>query len=144
MTDRTGEHLVNPDIPSMRPKRTKEENQRIIRDHYYKQSQSTRGPMNGSGFTMSSGPGIPGMDAASNEWTLEGAIDPINRRNRHDPARAQPNSFVNGAEGYQYVLPKSATEEHNSVGLIQKARESYASYLTMLQPRAVPVRSGDV
>jgi len=63
---------------------------------------------------------------------LEGAIDPANIRARHNPMRAPPNSFAQGAEGFGYAVPTAVA--HSGVNLIKKSRQSYLSRINRLQP----------
>lgn len=96
-------------------------------------------PRNGSGYSISRTPGLQGLDPRRDEFLLDGAIDPANIRARHNPLRAPPNSYAQGAQGFQYQLGESTRTSHDAVDLMQKARQNYANRLNRLQPISVPV-----
>lgn len=61
---------------------------------------------------------------------LEGGTDPENIMRKLNPLRAQPYDYIQGAEGFNFRdLPESVYKAHNSVDLINKARNSYSSRL---------------
>jgi hypothetical protein len=94
--------LANPDIPIRgEPLSTRE----IVRARYYNDMRLTTAARNGSGYSLARTGGIPNMNPRRQEFMLEGAIDPANIRARHDPVRAPPNSYAQGAEGFGYTLP---------------------------------------
>jgi hypothetical protein len=71
--------------------------------------------------------------AKSYNQQLEGSINPENIMRKINPIRAPAYDYVNGAEGQNFrELPSSVYESHNSVKLIQTARNSYASRLVSL------------
>jgi hypothetical protein len=96
-------------------------------------------PRNGDGYAMARSPGLAGLDPRRQEFLLEGSIDPANKRARHRPLQAPPNSYAEGSEGFYYQLPASTRKFTNNVDLMKKARESYSSRLGLLQPPADPV-----
>jgi hypothetical protein len=67
----------------------------------------------------------------------DGDIDPENIRKKRDPLHALPDNFYAGNDGFLYGLPPSTLTESNQVSLLQKARGSYYSRLTMYQPKQV-------
>jgi hypothetical protein len=70
---------------------------------------------------------------------LEGAIDPANMRARRDGKSSLPNSYAEGAQGFQYQLRPSQQSEGNNVSLMQKARAGYYNHTNMFKPMNVPV-----
>ena len=67
----------------------------------------------------------------------DGDIDPENIRKKRDPLHALPDNFYAGNDGFLYGLPESTLTESNQVSLLQKARSSYYSRITMYQPKGV-------
>jgi hypothetical protein len=67
----------------------------------------------------------------------DGDIDPENIRKKRDPLHALPDNFYAGNDGFLYGLPPSTLTESNQVSLLQKARGSYYSRLTLFQPKQV-------
>lgn len=67
----------------------------------------------------------------------DGDIDPENIRKKRDPLNALPDNFYAGNDGFLYGLPDSTLKESNEVSLLQKARGSYYSRITMYQPKQV-------
>jgi len=129
--------LYNPDIPVRGlPKGSRE----VVRDRFYTSMKLGGAPRNASGYSIARAGGLPNLNPRRQEFLLEGAIDPANIRARHNPLRAPPNSYAQGAEGFRYQLPESTSRSRNSVALIQKARQSYGNRLNRLQPQSVPVR----
>ena len=67
----------------------------------------------------------------------DGDIDPENIRKKRDPLHALPDNFYAGNDGFLYGLPQSTLIENNEVSLLQKARGSYYSRITLFQPKQV-------
>lgn len=125
--------LLNPDIPERGDPISGRE---IVRDRFHTSMKQPTSARNGAGYSLARTGGIPNMNPRRQEFMLEGAIDPANIRARHDPTRAPPNSYAQGAEGFGYTLPTGPPR--NSVDLIKRARTSYAARLNRLQPDAPP------
>lgn len=112
----------------------------VVRDKFYTSMKLDSMPRNAAGYSLARSGGMPNMNPKRQEFMLEGAIDPQAIRARHDPLHAKPNSYAQGAEGFQYELPASTGRSRDAVDLMRKARESYANRLNRLQPQSVPVR----
>lgn len=84
-------------------------------------------PLNGDFLRMKSDDNYGNMSC---NQQLEASMDPMNRMRKINPLRAAPFDYINGAEGMNFRdLPKSVYESHNSVNLVETARNSYASRL---------------
>ena len=94
--------MNNPDIPVRGSQKNGRE---VTRDTFYRSMKLTGSARNGSGYSLARSGGIPNLNPRRQEFMLEGAIDPANIRARHNPGRAPPNSFAQGAEGFGYALP---------------------------------------
>jgi hypothetical protein len=77
---------------------------------------------------------LPGLRADRQEFMLEGAIDPRNIQARRDPMASLPNSYAEGAIGFEYQLRPSQMSESNTVDLMKRARQSYYNHVNMFQP----------
>lgn len=101
--------------------------------------QLDRRPRNIEGYSLAKSGLLPGMtDASLQEFLLEGSLDPANQRARRDPKSSLPNSFAEGAIGFQYQLRPSEMSASNDVSLMQKARQSFYARVNLLQPMGMP------
>lgn len=127
--------LANPDIPERGMKQADRE---VVRDKFYTSMRLGSSARNVAGYSLARSGGLPNLDPKKQSFLLEGSIDPANIRRRQNPGAAPPNSYAQGAQDFGYVAPEH--KAHNSIALVQKARQSYAARLNRLQPQAVPVR----
>lgn len=129
--------MNNPDIPE---RGVSALGRKAIRDQFYNSMKLTSMPRNGDGYSMDRSGGIPNLNPKRQEFLLEGSIDPAAIRARQNPLKAYPSLYGgNGQYLYKYQIPPSSRVPHNSVSLMQKARQSYSSRLGRLQPISVPV-----
>ena len=129
--------LYNPDIPV---RGLSKGNREVVRDRFFTNMKVGSAPRNASGYSIARTGGLANLNPRRQEFLLEGSIDPASIRARHNPLRAPPNSYAQGAEGFKYQLPESTSRSRNAVSLIRNARQSYANRLNRLQPQSVPVR----
>jgi hypothetical protein len=129
--------LTNPDIPGRGLDKASKD---VVRDKFFSSMRLGSQARNSEGWSLARSGGLPNMNPKRQEFMLEGAIDPANIRARHNPLKARPNSYAQGAEGFKYQLPDSTGESRDAVSLVRKARESYANRVNRFQPQAVPVR----
>lgn len=123
---------------SIRAKDVPERTPNITPSQYY--NSVKRMPKNGQNILMRGTPdgsrAMPTGDLQDPKGFAEdGSIDPENIRKKKDPLHALPDNFYAGNDGFLYGLPPSTMKETNSVSLLQKARGSYYSRLTMYQPK---------
>ena len=128
--------MNNPDIPVRGSQKNGRE---VTRDTFYRSMKLTGSARNGAGYSLARSGGIPNLNPRRQEFMLEGAIDPANIRARHNPGRAPPNSFAQGAEGFGYALPTAPA--HSDVNLVKKSRQSYLSRVNRLQPDLPPAQA---
>lgn len=126
------------DIPEMKKPPASRPNP-VMRDNYYRDLKTTRKAQSITDCPIAKNGLLPGLRADRQESMLEGSIDPANMRARRDPKTSLPNNYQEGAEGFEYQLRPSQQQSGNSVGLIQKARQSFYNHANMFQPRSTPV-----
>jgi hypothetical protein len=113
--------LFNPDIPDG----DNFDKTETIKDQHYNNTKLSSLPRNGAYFTL---PQQRMVNPRLESFSMDGAIDPNNIRRRLDPNNARPDDFQTGNQGEKFGVPKGALKAINSVGLIQKAHQSYLNY----------------
>ena len=134
---------ANPDIPGDKSASIKQGSLKSVydltpRDNYMRNSRIRKNTLskkveevNGNYQRLQQGRSQ--IDTEFSKFGLEGSIDPNARMSRNDTKSlnpfVKPYDYINGSEGYYFRLPKDAFYSENSVDLLNKARESYASMM---------------